>query len=77
LSGRPGRTVGEVRTEWNNPSAPVTVSIPYTPTAAELESPESIVVWYIGGRLSPTAAATRAQMAQMLYGLLSKLMSAE
>jgi len=34
---------------WNNPEAPVTVSIPYTPTAAELAHPESIVVWYIDG----------------------------
>jgi len=34
---------------WNNPDAPVTVSIPYMPTAAELADPESIVVWYIDG----------------------------
>jgi hypothetical protein len=38
-----------VQTDWNNPGAPVTVSIPYTPTAAELLNPESIVVWYING----------------------------
>ncbi len=37
------------QTGWNNPNAPVTVSIPYTPTAEELENPESIVVWYIDG----------------------------
>lgn len=37
------------QTDWSNPSAPVTVSIPYTPTAAELANPESIVVWYIDG----------------------------
>ncbi len=42
-------TLGETRVEWNNPDAPVTVSIPYTPTAAELENPESIVIWYIDG----------------------------
>jgi hypothetical protein len=36
-------------TDWTNPNAPVTVSIPYTPTAAELANPESIVVWYIDG----------------------------
>ncbi|HPE16195.1 MAG TPA: S-layer homology domain-containing protein, partial [Oscillospiraceae bacterium] len=36
-------------TDWSNPDAPVTVSIPYTPTAAELENPGSIVVWYIDG----------------------------
>ncbi len=35
--------------DWSNSNAPVTVSIPYTPTAAELQNPESIVVWYIDG----------------------------
>jgi|GEM_PF-1615505 len=34
---------------WNNPSAPVTVSIPYAPTAEELLNPDQIVVWYIDG----------------------------
>ncbi len=34
---------------WNNPNAPVTVSIPYTPTAEELKNLEHIVVWYIDG----------------------------
>jgi len=42
-------TVDGKQTEWNNPEAPVTVSIPYTPTAEELASPENIVVWYIDG----------------------------
>ncbi len=37
------------RKNWNNPNAPVTVSIPYKPTAAELKDPEHIVVWYIDG----------------------------
>jgi hypothetical protein len=37
------------QTDWNNPNAPVTVSIPYTPTAEELKNPESIVIWYIDG----------------------------
>lgn len=37
------------QTEWNNPDAPVAVSIPYTATAAELANPESIVIWYIDG----------------------------
>jgi hypothetical protein len=37
------------QTDWSNPVAPVTVSIPYAPTAAELANPESIVVWYIDG----------------------------
>ncbi len=35
------------RITWSNPEAPVTVQIPYTPTAAELADPEHIVVWYI------------------------------
>ncbi len=37
------------QTDWSNPSAPVTVSISYTPTSTELMNPESIVVWYIDG----------------------------
>lgn len=36
--------------DWNNPDAPVTVSIPYTPTEEELKDPEHIVVWYIDGQ---------------------------
>ena len=35
---------------WSNPSAPVTVSIPYTPTAQELKNHEHIVVFYIDGK---------------------------
>lgn len=42
-------SVNGQQAEWSNPDAPVTVSIPYTPTAAELLNPESIVVWYIDG----------------------------
>jgi uncharacterized repeat protein (TIGR02543 family) len=34
---------------WNNPQAPVSVSIPYTPSPEELANPDSIVVWYIDG----------------------------
>ncbi|MEA4846301.1 MAG: immunoglobulin domain-containing protein [Clostridiaceae bacterium] len=37
------------QTDWSNPNAAVTVSIPYTPTDEELSNPESIVVWYIDG----------------------------
>lgn len=37
------------QTSWNNENAPVTVSIPYTPTAAELQDSEHIVIWYIDG----------------------------
>lgn len=37
------------QTNWSNPNAPVTVSIPYAPTADELKNPESIVIWYIDG----------------------------
>lgn len=39
-----------IEAEWRNPAAPVTVSIPYTPTAEEVEHPESIIVWYIDGK---------------------------
>lgn len=34
---------------WNNPNAPVTVSVPYKPTPEELANPENITVWYIDG----------------------------
>ncbi|MPM34889.1 hypothetical protein SDC9_81479 [bioreactor metagenome] len=37
------------QTDWNNSDAPVAVSIPYTPTVAELQNPEGIVIWYIDG----------------------------
>ncbi|WP_164545486.1 endo-1,4-beta-xylanase [Paenibacillus albus] len=40
---------------WNNPHAPVTVAVPYKPTAEELSHPDSIVVWYIAGDGSVTA----------------------
>jgi hypothetical protein len=42
-------TLNGVQTDWNNPSAPVTVSIPYEPTAEELLNSEAIVIWYIDG----------------------------
>ncbi|MDF2923121.1 MAG: Carbohydrate-binding family 9 [Paenibacillaceae bacterium] len=34
---------------WSNPNAPVTVSVPYRPSAAELADSEHLVVWYIDG----------------------------
>ena len=46
-------TLDGVRKEWNNPNAPVTVSIPYTPTAEELKNPEYIVIYYIDGSGKP------------------------
>ena len=39
-----GRTVS-----WNNPDAPVTISILYTPTKEEKANPEHITVYYIDG----------------------------
>lgn len=42
-------TLDGVQTDWSDPDTPVTVSIPYVPTAEERGSPESIVVWYIDG----------------------------
>jgi hypothetical protein len=57
--------------DWNNPDAPVTVSIPYTPTEEELAHPESIVVRYIDG-YSPSSMLTRGEFIVMLmraYGI--------
>lgn len=34
---------------WNNPAAPVIVSIPYTPSAEERQHPDHLVVWYLDG----------------------------
>ncbi len=42
-------TIDGKQKDWNNPHSPVTVSIPYTPTAEELKDPEHITVWYIDG----------------------------
>ncbi len=39
--------VGGQKVSWNNESVPVTVTVPYTPTADELKDPEHITVWYI------------------------------
>ncbi len=39
--------VDGIETVWDNPDAPVTVSIPYTPSDEELDNPQCIVVWYI------------------------------
>ena len=36
--------------EWNNPEAPVIVSIPYSPTDEELKNLGHIAVWYIDGQ---------------------------
>lgn len=46
-------TLDGAQTDWSNPGAPVTVSIPYTPTEDELKNPDSIVVWYIDGSGNP------------------------
>ncbi|NPV92683.1 MAG: hypothetical protein HPY50_18095 [Firmicutes bacterium] len=42
-------TLDGVQTDWNNPAAPITVAIPYTPTAAELQNPEYLIIWYLDG----------------------------
>ncbi len=53
VGGRPliqlSLSIDGKQTDWSNPDAPVTVSIPYTPTAEELVNPEGIVIWYIDG----------------------------
>ncbi|WHH58242.1 S-layer homology domain-containing protein [Petroclostridium sp. X23] len=38
------------RIEWSNEEAPVSISIPYTPTAEELKSPDNIIVYYVDGK---------------------------
>ncbi|MDN4604964.1 endo-1,4-beta-xylanase [Paenibacillus sp. F6_3S_P_1C] len=40
---------------WNNPSAPVTVSVPYTPAALELVNAHQIVILYIDKQGQATA----------------------
>lgn len=40
-------TVDGKAVAWNNPNAPVKVSIPYIPSAEELKNPEGITIWYI------------------------------
>ncbi|MDR6553088.1 polysaccharide lyase family 8 super-sandwich domain-containing protein [Paenibacillus qinlingensis] len=42
-------TVDGKQVVYNNPDAPVKVSLPYKPTAEELKNPEHLVVWYIDG----------------------------
>ncbi|CFX17866.1 Listeria/Bacterioides repeat [Syntrophomonas zehnderi OL-4] len=43
-------TKGGQTIAWDNPAAPVAVTIPYTPTKEELLNPEHITVWYIDGK---------------------------
>ncbi|WP_424768531.1 endo-1,4-beta-xylanase [Paenibacillus sp. sgz302251] len=40
---------------WNNQKAPVTISIPYQPTAEELRAPGKIVIWYVDDNGNATA----------------------
>ncbi|REE80157.1 GH35 family endo-1,4-beta-xylanase [Paenibacillus taihuensis] len=42
-------SVGDKVVAWNNPNVPVTVSVPYKPTAEELSNPDDIIIWYIDG----------------------------
>ena len=42
-------TLNGTQTKWSNPAAPVTVTIPYKPTAEELKNPESLIIWYLDG----------------------------
>lgn len=45
--------VDGVSKSWNSPGTPVTVTIPYKPTAEELKNPESLVAWSIDGSGNP------------------------
>lgn len=42
-------TLDGTQAQWNNPNAPVTISIPYTPSQEELLNPDNIIVWYLDG----------------------------
>jgi hypothetical protein len=42
-------SIDGTQTPWSNPDAPVTVSVPHTPTPEELANPEGLVIWYIDG----------------------------
>jgi len=42
-------TLDGTQVQWNNPNAPVTISIPYTPSQEELLNPDNIIVWYLDG----------------------------
>ncbi|MCR8630571.1 glycoside hydrolase family 2 TIM barrel-domain containing protein [Paenibacillus radicis (ex Xue et al. 2023)] len=42
---------------WSNPNAPITVSIPYSPSASELTDSEHIVIWYVDGQGMPTTVS--------------------
>ncbi|MBP8613660.1 MAG: S-layer homology domain-containing protein [Firmicutes bacterium] len=42
-------TLDGTQTAWNNHAAPIAVTIPYTPTAEELKTPESLIIWYLDG----------------------------
>ncbi|NIK70567.1 S-layer homology domain-containing protein [Paenibacillus sp. BK720] len=55
---------------WSNLDAPVTVSIPYTPTAEELKAPEHIVVFYIdseGSRIPVPNGHYEAKTGQVIF----------
>lgn len=42
-------SAGDKVIAWNNPNAPVTVAIPYTPTTEELSDTDHIIIWFIDG----------------------------
>lgn len=48
-------TIAGKEIPWNNPDAPVTISIPYRPSEIELKNSEHITVWYIDdtGKATP------------------------
>nr|WP_243864859.1 S-layer homology domain-containing protein [Paenibacillus castaneae] len=59
IGDRPVRDIslysGDKKIYWNNPDAPITVVVPYTPNTEELKSSEHIVVWYLNeeGKVVP------------------------
>lgn len=59
IGDRPVRDISlyssDKKIAWNNPDAPVTVVVPYTPNTEELKRSEHIVVWYLNeeGKVVP------------------------
>lgn len=63
-----GVTLGGLKTDWKSNSTPVTVSIPYHPSAIETANPEHIAVWCLddSGNASPVPNCRYDAFAEMV-----------
>ena len=52
---------------WSNSEAPVTVNVPYAPTASEKQHADRLVVWYVDnqGNVTPVLTAMTAQRVKL------------